>query len=373
MFNRQEEKRCSCFTHYFLFYVIPIIYLFCTSCFGVREELIPERNKNISNLPEGVKEMYAIINHSLNDHQKEQLQEKVSSIKDLAALAEYIKKTYKFYKIHKEQVKLYPKSERDALEENFNENICCLNKIEKIINESVNRFKGINNASNQTRQTYIDLLEILPEGEAMKLKNKIISTTNSEHLKQLIKSNNPFEKLDENTKKTMTQLPDKKRQNILKKEYPLLKDKDEGSAITVSCLEGLNDDEDKDENKAIPQDGWGDKLSLEGQERKEFLIHIMEFSISDQKKLKDLFDKAEKGSIINFFEIYFNYKIFNKDERIELLSTMMYLYKALPDLTIKLCNEPEKVTQWEKFQLFKKTNSTQLKLLQKLEKGLQDL
>jgi hypothetical protein len=235
--------------------------------------------------------------------------------------------------------------------------------------------------------------------------------------------------LDESTKKELVKLPDKERQNILVKSmqeeglpthhsYHLVEqpkgvyleeddvvslftgkdiqmlDKPDGADSPDNKGEANNTKIEMDEkikagldlkrlvaHKAIeankqpkvedrPKDDWGTKLPLEGDARKSFLGMIMQFNQIDQKKLKELFDKAEPVSIQNFLSVYETG--FNKGERLALLATMIYLYKGWPALTLKLCNDPNALSNGNKFAIFRKTTSSQLNLLTRLDSLLSE-
>lgn len=118
----------------------------------------------------------------------------------------------------------------------------------------------------------------------------------------------------------------------------------------------------------LPQDAWGTKLPLQGQAREHFLDLVLQFSNSDQAKLKELFDKAQPISIRNFLSVYDTG--FDPNECVTLLGTMTYLYKGWPELTLKLCNNPRSLSTGDKLTIFRKTSDTQLKLLTRLDQLL---
>ncbi|WP_250238361.1 hypothetical protein [Cardinium endosymbiont of Oedothorax gibbosus] len=356
---------------------------------------MPKRNKLLGSLPGKSKKDYLILIQMMDDREREQLEQEVKTIKDLDVLKNFIKKSLQNRRAYDNLLKRLPKPERIALEQKLAK-VADPDGQVKLIDQHSNELQVIENAFMPDRQHYIDLVEVLPDDQAIALKNKIVQATSPNEVGQLIASWLPesFKQLNDHAKEKLSKLPDHERQKILKAAMSqngkkggldmhtatvTEKTSVDPAALPPSYEEATGPNTDSisqlDIHKlieqmdgGIPQDGWGPKLPLEGEEREEFVLLIMEFSESHQKVLKELFDKADRHSIANFFAVFFGG--FNEKERIELLATIIYLYKVDPLLTIKLCNNPASVGWWDRFSLYKKTNPTQLNLLKKLDELL---
>ena len=123
---------------------------------------------------------------------------------------------------------------------------------------------------------------------------------------------------------------------------------------------------------------WGNNLPLQGDKRERFILAVNGyFTIAEKKSLRELLSKVTRDNVINFLEAFFKFgdqPIPNKSKQIteqqNLLSAMIYLYQQWPSLTLKLCNEPEKLSTFEKIGIFRKTSKEQCALLEKIESYL---
>lgn len=425
MLTRQKQKWYS----FFLFPFIIALSIFFTSCDGVRQDLIPSRNSMLANLPQKNAEAYLELSNLLDDNGKTKLEKTTMGIHNLDELITFIDSSLQDHKDYADLVKLLPKREGVALKAAFER--ANFEKKKALVDKRLEELNMIRNATIQSRNNYIDLLKILPEEESIKLKNSISECTNQAEINSLIQSKLPkrLKNLGEDTQQKLAKLSDKEREKIMvgamkaegfsinpliqKKELSStkhnttpaphgnnvkigdkaektkmeLEQQDKPPIINASAADDTTDyttlfSSDEDINALVDakiqecnehaaneedtlKDSWGTKLPLKGQDRQDFLMLIMQFSQSDQKKLKELFDEAEPISIRNFLSVY--EQGFSKSERVELLSTMIYLYKGWPSLTIKLCNNPTSLTTGDKFQLFRKTTKYQLSLLTTLD------
>lgn len=403
MLHKTGQKIGSCFVHCFLLYAIAVAYLPFASCNGVRHELMPKRNVILDKLSEKSKGDYLILTQIIpNDHEKKQLEEKVNTIENPCDLEKFIQQSFENYIAYNNLLRLLLEPEQTELKQKFAKSD--LDGQVKLLDQSLRPLKMLQNAPVSTQQNYIDLLKILPDSRAIALKTEIVQATSLYEVDRLVASclPNSFKQLDDNHKEVLSKLSDHERQEILKvamqqndtkdgfdmhtgqeqsskvkpNHTPTAPNTPNDAHLTISASkpdinklieQKVKAQQDKGE-KGIPQDGWGTKLPLIGEARKQFLNSIIQFSQSDHKALKELFDKANAGSIENFFYVFFTG--FSQDERIELLATMIYLYRLCPALTIKLCNEPISVSCFEKLRLYHNTTGNQLNLLKKLDKLL---
>ena len=404
MLHKTDPKRCSCFIHYFLFYAIFVAYLPLTGCFGPRTDLIPKINSALSELSDTSKKEYITINEMLRPDQKKKFKQKIDTISKPDDLQSFIKKMHQNCIDYNDLLKLLTKSERTELTKKFDEVIIDVDAQAKLIEETSRPLQMIEDATMQNKQDYIDLLELLPDNKAIALKNKIVKFTNPKDADQFIKSqfDTLFKQLDDKTKAALSKLRDTKRQEVLRKIMNDNAKKDShtgkvtGNNQTVAQTNNQNSSASKEEqqnevpsnnqstNPGTPnnsdsttssseldvdkliqnaeeeeekeeeakknqdiQDDWGPKIPLEGDARKEFKTSMIVFDPEDQKKFKELADQVDPGSMINFFYAYENG--FNKEERIELLSTIITLYKGKPELTIKMCNRPNNLSWGDTF------------------------
>ncbi|MGI2298323.1 hypothetical protein ACRRVB_00625 [Candidatus Cardinium hertigii] len=369
MLNRSAGKINRFFLHYFLLYAIFATCFACFSCNGVRTELIPKRNPILGKLSEKGKTKYIELLGINDDAGKQKIEKAICNIKTRDDLENFINNNLENHRSYNRLLKFLPKPERPSFQTYFNK--ADLNGQAKLIKQNEKLLQQIQLTSIECQQHYIDLLEIVSNQKAIELKNKILDATKPEEIKQLIISTlpNPFHKLNDHEKASLSQLPDHDRQEILKSIH-CNSQKDGVVHHHPGALIKQKEQAQPKKDKVVSADGWGPKLSLEGEERKQFLFSIMEFSQADQNSLKELFDKVKRDSIDNFLSVY--HTGFNKQERIELLGTIIYLYKGWPTLTIKLCNAPSSLSWFDKFGLFKKTQKYQLNLLTKLDALLQE-
>ncbi|MGI2257232.1 hypothetical protein ACRRVD_01510 [Candidatus Cardinium hertigii] len=370
MLNKSARKINPFFLHYFLFYATFTACFAFFSCNGVRSELIPKRNTVWTGVSEKGKGNYLKLLQMNDKTGQEKIYKAISNIKTADALESFIKKNIENQTNYNKLLKLLPQSERRSFQKDFDQ--ADLDTQAKLINQNEKLLQQIQLISIECQQHYIDLLQIESnEKIATKLKKDILNATKPEEINQLITSilPNPLQQLNDDAKASLSQLPDHDRQEILKSIH-CNSQKGRVASDDLGALIKQKEQAQAKKDKAVPADDWGSKLSLEGKQRKQFLFSIMEFSASDQNSLKDLFDKVDPDSISNFLSVY--YSGFNTKERIELLSTIIYLYKGWPNLTIKLCNTPSSLSWLDKLGLFQKTQKHQLKLLTKLDELLQE-
>jgi len=367
MLNRSARKINPFFLHYFLFYATFTVCFVFFSCNGVRSELIPKRNTVWTGVSEKGKEKYLQLLQMNDETGQEKIHQAISNIKTPDALENFINKSTENQTIYNILLKLLPKSERPLFQTCFYQ--ADLDAQAKVINENEKLLQQIQLTPIESQQHYIDLLEIVPNQKAIELKNKILNATKPEEINQLIRSTlpNPFQRLNDDEKASLSQVPDHDRKEILKSIHF---NSQKGGVANDQLGALIKQKEQAQPQKDKAAGDWGPKLSLEGEERKQFLFSIMEFPQSDQNALKDLFNKVNQDSIDNFLSVY--QEGFNKQERIELLGTIIYLYKGWPALTIKLCNMPSSLSCFEKLGLYRKTKKNQLDLLTKLENLLQE-
>lgn len=369
MLNRSARKINPFFLHYFLFYAAFTAFFSFFGCNGVRSELIPKRNIVLSGISEKGKERYLQLLQMNDEVEKGKIQKAISNIKTTDALENFIEKSIENQTIYNKLLKLLPKSERPAFQAHFHQ--ADLDAQAELIKENEKLLQQIQLTSIECQQQYIDFLQVESDQEkTIELKKKILHATKPEEINQLITSTFPnlLQQLNDDAKESLSQLPDHDRQEILKTIHL----NSQKSGVTNDHLGGLIKQKQQAQlkkDKAVLTDEWGPKLSLEGEERKQFLFSIMEFPQADQNALKDLFDKVNPDSIQNFLSVY--HTGFNKKERIELLGTIIYLYKGWPPLTIKLCNTSSSLSNFDRLSIWKKTRSDQVTLLTKLDELLQ--
>ncbi|WP_339044668.1 hypothetical protein [Cardinium endosymbiont of Tipula unca] len=383
----------------------------------------------LGDLPKKSAKAYLELSNLLDDQDKTRLEKSIMAIRHSDELIAFIDSRLQIQKNYIDLVKLLPKREGIALKEKFES--ANFEQMTALVMQGLKELSVIHNATIQSRNNYIDLLKILPEEAALELKNSIAKCTNQAEIDTLIKSKlpNKLKNLDQATQQKLAKLPDSEREKIMvgamkaegatinpsienkkpsstKNNAPptpnahennmKVEDKAEKTKVelaqqdktpTINESADATEDyttlfsSDQDINVLVnakiqesnahaneentPQDSWGTKLPLKGNMRQQFLMLIMQFSQPDQKKLKELFDEAEPVSIQNFLSVYD--QGFSMSERVELLSTMIYLYKGWPSLTIKLCNNPTSLGTGDKINLFRNTTRPQLSLLTKLD------
>lgn len=427
MLTRQKQKRYS----FFLFPFIIALSIFFTSCDGVRNDLIPSRNSMLGSLPKKSAEAYLELSNLLDDSGKTKLEKSTMGIRHLDELITFIDSRLQNQKDYADLVKLLPKREGAALKVAFeranfykkkefvDQGLEELNMIRNATIQSRNNYIDLlkilpeeesiklkNSISECTNQPEINILiqSKLPKklknlGEdtqqklaklsdkergkimvgAMKaegfsinplIQKKEQSSTNN-NIKPAPNSHENNVKVEDKAKKTKMELEQQDKPPITNasaadatEDYTTLFSSDQDINALVNAKTQESNEHDANEEDP-PKDSWGTKLPLKSEERQRFLMLIMQFSQSDQKKLKELFDEAEPISIQNFLSVY--EQGFNMDEHVELLSTMIYLYKGWPSLTIKLCNNPTSLGTGDKIKLFRNTTTYQLSLLSKLD------
>ncbi|WP_243018709.1 MULTISPECIES: hypothetical protein [Candidatus Cardinium] len=394
MLNNKSHKIHSLFIQYFFFYALVVAYCPFTGCVGVRKDLVPQRNEVLGSLPYNIKKRYLELTQVLDDDERQALEKKINTIKEPDRLTFFIEKCIDYKGI----LKLLPQPERALCKQAFT-NAFDINHAEKLIKQYQNELKMIDHASIQTQQYYIDLLQVLPDDQATALKKQIVQSTSPIDVEQLIISHLPNElkNINEDTKKTFISLPDEKRQEIIKKamekneknhlangqpngpsdvdcdskDDPGSNDDKEDAAINNLIQQKAEEQENKEDDD-IPQDEWGKKLKLQGEDRTLFSLYVLDLKPEDAAKLKELFAKADQEGLDNLADVFF--EVFPTDkERKDLLDTMIYLYKGWPKDTLLLCNHPASFGAGKKLQLFWHTNKYQRMLLTKLDNAIEAL
>ncbi|WP_419241021.1 hypothetical protein [Cardinium endosymbiont of Nabis limbatus] len=375
MLNRKEQKRVSCFVHYFLFYTLVLACLPFIRCGCIREKLMPKPNLILANLPKSIKEQYLKLVQMADDDGKERLKKVIYKISTKAQLKKSIEALYQNYIDYNKLIQLLPKPERTTLKQAFDK---CLdiddidkqvNHQKELVNQRFSEMKMIRATDMQTQQDYIDLLEVLSDHEAIALKNNIINATNSDGIKQLIASKlpTPLKALDDSQKEKISKLSDAKRQEFFKKvsgismrpkeqnasasSLPKPNDSDattSGTQLDIDKLleETAKDDEAQQKKNEAQQDEWGDLLLLEGEQRNEFLLFITPFNSEDLKDLQSLFSAVEPENLNTLLYACFN--ALDTEERMKVFQNMIYLHRRNRTLAIKLCNTPESLSYWER-------------------------
>ena len=413
MLARPIQKERLGLVPYFVFWIPMAVYFILISCSGVRKDMIPSRNDMLGKLTDEGQEAYLELMEIAEEDISVKLEARIQSIQILDQLQDFIKDQLQAQKKYKQLLDFLPKSEAIELKKKIAETRT-LEEGADIIEQQLNQFSLLQSTKHQ--QLYVDLVQVLPDDQTIQLKSNILGCANTNQIDQLILSKLPasFKKLDNDCQASFRDLSPVRRQKILIESMkPIADSGHDASAIDNNNLEdepnaqifaksnknALSIDKQRDSpctnghsndsaiaspntakddirllidkvakedlnNEDIPVDSWGSKLPLRGKERKDFFKLIMQFPQSDQKTLKKLFDLAEEISIQNFLLVYATG--FNVEERINLLSTMIYLYKLDKNLTIKLCNDPESLSTYDEMSIWKKTNTNQLNLLKKL-------
>jgi hypothetical protein len=429
----QTTNKKTFFDHLFYLFMVCITFVLQTSC-GVRKDLIPSQNKTLGQLPKQNKKAYQKLYNLLDEASKEKLERSVNKIQDVDALCVFIETNLRAQQTYQTLRTILPKGKRAQLMQAVQnaDQLEVINTL--IQESAALDLQSFQACSLETQQNCMDLLHILPKEQAHALKEAISNCTGSIEVEALIKSKLPhkLQVLDVSTKQAFIKLPEAERKAILVKalqeehnasklqgNIPLSKQEDleqadplkspiasqatndpkhqatgapspllndpnaAGASDSTSTMppsfSGLDLErlvmQTEREGKAqpavdVPQDTWGTKLPLQGQAREHFLDLVLQFSHSDQAKLKELFDKAKSISIRNFLSVYDTG--FKPEESVALVGTMIYLYKGWPDLTLKLCNNPHSLSTGDKLIIFRKTSDKQLKLLTRLNQLLSE-
>ncbi|TDG95115.1 hypothetical protein [Cardinium endosymbiont of Culicoides punctatus] len=397
MLTEQKRKKRMFFS--FSFILILVCSVFLTGCGGVQSELIPARNLELKKLPEKSKEAYLELSSLLDDDGKLILEKEIKHISKQDELRTFIDSRLFIQRNYVKLVKLLPEHEVVSLKKEFQKfKSTDLQKTDQMLTQRLNDFNILLSTNAQTQNMYIALLKSLQEEESIHLKHSVVQCKNQSEIDELLESKLPkkLKLVDKNIQKKLARLSDSDRIKIITsarkaeglphsvRHYASVADVgSHGSTQVKDEFQDKNKEDDTilfysdqvmdidillDEKLQEPtehKDDWGDKLPLQGENRKRFLMLIMEFGHADQKVLKELFDKAEEESIYNFLSVYETG--FNKSERVELLATLIYLYKGWPSLTLKLCNNPTALSMGDKFTIFKKTTKNQLNLLTQLD------
>ncbi|WP_342265422.1 hypothetical protein [Cardinium endosymbiont of Philonthus spinipes] len=379
MLRRKAQQKKIFFVHYYLFYTLVVAYLPFVMCGCLRGGLLPKPNLTLASLPESIKEQYFTLTQMVDDSGKERLEKVMDRISSQSILKDFIDKSLQNHIAYNALLQLLPKPERAVLKQKFDKSFDIhdmdgqIDAQKKLIDQCASDLKMIQHAAIPTRQHYIDLLEILPDHKATALKNKIVQLTRPDEADQLIASWLPkwFGQLDDRAQESFLKLSDRRRQEFLKDlfEAPIRHKEQEAAASKAAqpndsdvipsvaqldihkLLEEKHKEQQaqQEQEEAIPQDEWGDKLPLEGKQRKEFLLSILPFKQEDRKSLKRLFNQAESESIYFFVRAY--REAFSPGDRIKLLKILICLYRKDQSLTIKLCNRPDLLTTGESLRI----------------------
>ncbi|WP_419241020.1 hypothetical protein [Cardinium endosymbiont of Nabis limbatus] len=342
MLNRKKQKSASCFLHYFLFYAVAIAYLPFTGCFGVRKELIPKRNELVRNISEKAKERYRkLFDIAENDGAQKKLEEAINHIKNQDDLEKFIHQRYERTQMYRDLLAILPKNEAIALKNNIDQ-AGSQDEVDELIAlkfptafkqlDDSNKEKFFNLADDGRKKVLKNLMQ-QSDTTMLPAHQKTGATTPHAHQKADVITPPPHEKTDTTT-------PPAHQKTDATAPPPDQKPKD------ISQLIKEQQQIQQKKGDDTPQDSWGTKLPLKGDERKRFLNLINIFSQSDQNYLKELFNQTGLGSLKNFFKVFFTG--FSEDERIGLLETMIILYKDNKDLALTLCNNPKSLSGWNK-------------------------
>lgn len=368
-----QSKKYSFLLHYFFFLLLQSI---LASCGGIRHDLIPEPNLLLRKLPDEQSEAYLQLTQMLNEVGKKKLEKIINKITTVDELSGFIDDSLQTRKAYMDLIKWLPKYEGLQLQKELKA-VADPKEVKSLIDQSSSGLKVIQSANLTHQCFYKDLLQVLPENQSMELKTEVSKCNNQHELDQLISSKLPqqLKVLDDKAKQDLITSPTTERQSILvnamQKEglptntLPIL---NQSNHIMASVTQNRLSATDKSvqegapvENVDMPEDGWGAKLPLQGDERKAFLKLVVAFALSDQKELKNLFDDIHAVSIKNFLYVY--NKHFSIEEQSDLLQTIIYLYKGWPKTTIQLCNDPDSLSFCRKMTIFNRTQPYQRALL----------
>ncbi|ROT47061.1 hypothetical protein [Candidatus Cardinium hertigii] len=386
---------------------------------------MPKRDAIVSQLPEESKEARRELRQMLDKNGQEKLDKRTLKIRQIDELIAFIDASLHNQKTYRTLLKLLPACERIELEKKF-ESAVDLEEEKAILTQNLCGLTVFMDSDMKTQQNYMDLLDILPEDESIALKNAVVNAKTPDEVDQLIASKLPQEliNLDTCTREKLAKCPNSVRKEILKnamekegrpinapiapesneldesgkatvaphQKKPVISDKtkmalsmDEASRkpiikskATISSSEvNLNEliEQKIQEQVNHPddslQDEWGPKLPLKGNTRKHFLNLIEDFAESDRKDLKKLFDQTDPESIKRFLSVYdTGYSV---DEFKQLLDTLICLYRDVPHLTIKMCNDGNTLTTGDELAIWRRTNGNQRELLTRLRDLLSDL
>ncbi|TSJ80708.1 MAG: hypothetical protein NMK33_04585 [Candidatus Cardinium sp.] len=352
---------------------------------------MPERNLTLGKISEEAKEDYLTLFQMLNDDdEKKQMEQTIKRIKNPDDLENCIQKIIPIHQKYNDIKELLTKREQEELQnqwKKYSDIKDIDNQIKhkkELIAQYERELKLIKDAPMLTRQHYIDLLKVLPEAESVKFKNDIAHADSLDKIDKLIASKLPekFKQLDANDKESFSQLPDGKRQEMLRNsinqssttESSPTTPKEATAATQVLDIKKLIKDAvqdhqgQKDQDDDIPKDGWGKKLPLEGDQRNEFLKLILELDTKSQQDLKKLFDKTEQISIENLFSVFF--EEFSRTERITLLITLIFIYRNNSTLAMIISNSPEKLQTPHKLWIWYNIEKSGINVLTKLKSVL---
>lgn len=451
MLTKYTQKNISFTLAYFLFSIPIIAYCaFLQGCACSQQGTMPKYNVCVTKLPEKNKKDLLNLRYALANDREEnaKVDQIINTIRKPDRLIAFIEKRVENEKNYQKVFKLLAKSERNLLKIKVYKAVFIeplkkdsnpldmeikvmdlLYEQDRIIEEYAAPLRLIDTLDIGNQQSYIDMIEVLPDDEAIALKNSIIACSNSFQVSQLILSKlpKPLKNLTNDERANLSKLPDQDRQAILraamqKDHLPnKLKVNSHGQGgiddhkrpadhrNSISPVEQTNYKPDKPltdtnvsqstltnngettpkasldinqliqqkieahKNKPEPtpedQDEWGPKLPLKDENRQKFLMYMVAFSPENGKSLKELFDQTPPKYIKNFFTVFF--KDFNESERNELLKNLIYMKNNSPEVAINLCQKT--LTWYQKIYLYRNKNNISINLLEKLEKTIEAL
>ena len=434
MFTFQHQKKYSFVVSYtFFFLLLPSLFLIsCGLSCGVRKDLIPVCNDHLGKLPEEAKQKYRKLCNMLDDASVRKLEQHIRPMDDIGKLEQYIGSKLKEEENYKTLREFLPAHQAAALKTQV-EAAKSLEERGRFINEYWNTIKIFHACNDDTRCHYSGLIKALPKEEAAQLKVKMVQCKTVVEIEELVKAKLPkqIQDLDNAATEQIMKLSDKALANVLQQALAQEQTKDAAAPASLlpETLEGeepkptdgeepstpditnpskeSNDDKDVDASKTPSKtapildlntmiadqlekdlrkrkeenedDGWGRKLPLQGQERKDFLNRMITFEKTTEKKmggedvLKELFNNTNDGNIRNFLRVY--NECFSDQEQINLLQTMIALYRDSKALTIRLSNTSTPLGIGDQWALLRKTKEPvpSLSLLLKMQTCLSNL
>lgn len=378
--------------HHFVLYtfmaILPFVVAMLTTSCGINKQLMVKKDPFFNTLPSPTKTAYKTLCKVLDENKKYQLESTCKKVHDVQKIQSFIQETYQIQKQYLTLINLLPETECKILKKQIqNSN---LYDVKNIIQQPkyTTILKLWNSLGNNTKVKYIQLLKNQQEPQIVNtIKAQLFQSTPQKNTKEIItqliqtpqssqkfSNNHSFkspknfkpEKSDPQTTPSITQkIGNKNNANgTYEKEEEELYITPKETESSIPYQDDFSDD--FIEIYDSQTDDWTEKLNLNKAQKKAFFDILMEFSQKDQSSLKELINQTEQENIENFCIVYFQQGNFTKEEKSELLATLIYLYKGWPKIALKLCNCPWGLSNMEQLLIFRRTRPKQLKLLLRL-------
>jgi len=416
MFPFQNHRKKYACTSNFLFYCILCVCALCsTNCGFWKRSLVPTSARLLAELDDEQKKSYKELYDLLEEPQKNKINHQVQQRPDKDDLVIFITQMLTLQKRYHSYRQIFLTKDANKLQKEVKA-VTDYTRMDQLINHYYRENKvyvdNFDACDEETKSNYRALLKSMVAEEADRCKAEMMECQELETFKQRVEAKLPasLKQLSTTQKQQISNLPDEQRSNLLK----AMKEKDDaeiGSEVPTSSEGDDTPSNPKDPNDAVAvlvtptistnrnptapssaaglsidqlikdnlaeatkkqEDGWGSKLTLEGEDRKLFLADIALVDPNLMGALKKLFAIADDNSVHNFSEAYKSGKLHPR-ERVGLLVTLGKIYHEHPSIGLKICNNPSSIGSWDKMNIYTSVGSEGTGLLTKLQNTINSM